>query len=111
MPTSFPTAPIEIDVVAYQDACGIWVGQCIQYDIAAHAKTFSGLLKAIERTVAANICINQKLGRKGLEGIPPAPEKFRKRLDQAEYPLSPLTKIDSAPKQVHIQKLAVLEPA
>lgn len=111
MPISFETTPIEIDIVAYQDASGIWVGQCVQYDIAVHAKTFPALLKEMERTVVANIYVNERLGRRGLEGIPAAPQKYRDELDRAEYPLESLRRKDDATKPVHIQRLAVLEAA
>ena len=71
MLTSSSTTPIKIDAVAFQDPSGAWIAQCIQYDIVARANSLPELPKAIQREVVANLCINAKLGRNNLEGIPP----------------------------------------
>jgi hypothetical protein len=39
--------------------------------------------------MAANRALNQKFGREGLEGIRPAPEKFRRMFEGAKDRLSP----------------------
>ena len=67
--------PIDVRAVLYEDG-GVWVAQCIEYDIAAFAETLSALPRAFERAVAANLSANADIGRKGLEGIPPAPKRF-----------------------------------
>ncbi len=77
----------KIDVVAFMDHDGRWVAQGIQYDIAASAKSPSGLRKAFIRTLSANLVMNAKLGREGLDGIPPAPERFRALFEEAEEQL------------------------
>jgi hypothetical protein len=35
--------------------------------------------------------LNRKFGREGLDGIPPAPEKFKKLFDEAKERMSPTT--------------------
>lgn len=66
---------IEIKVVAYQKG-NAWIAQCVEYDIYAHSESLPKLSLALERAVLANVCINAELGRKGLDGIPPAPQRF-----------------------------------
>lgn len=75
--------PIHIDVVAFEDD-GYWIAQCIQYDIVARADNLTLLPRAIEREITANICINHKLGREHLEGVPPAPDRFRELFKRAK---------------------------
>lgn len=102
---------ISIDAIAFQDASGVWIGQCIQYDIAAHARTLTDLPKAIEREVFANICINIKLGKDALDGIPPAPKRFADEFNQAQLGLSPNYKLKSldSRKRVRLHDLRVVE--
>ncbi len=66
---------VDVRVVFYKDA-NTWVAQCIEYDIAAFAETLRELPRAIERAIAANVCVNHDLGREGLDGIPGAPPRF-----------------------------------
>jgi hypothetical protein len=101
---------INVDAVAFQDASGAWIGQCIQYDIAAHAKTLKELAKKLERTIVANVCINEKRGRKLLEGIPPAPEHFAEAFRNG-IGLSPATKMKTLDSSsfVHVHDLRVVE--
>jgi len=113
MQTSPPMLSINVDAVAFQDASGDWIAQCIQYDISVHAKSLPELKKALEREIAANVCINEKLGRKGLEGIPSAPKKYEEVFNSAGLELSPsyrLKTLDSS-KSVHLHNLKVVEAA
>ena len=82
--------PVKIDVVAFEDQEGLWVAQGIQYDIVATARSVPDLRKAFVRQVQANLALNAKLGREGLDGIPPAPEAYRRLWEQAEVKLEPL---------------------
>jgi hypothetical protein len=112
MDTSAPTI-INVDAVAFQDSTGAWIGQCIQYDISAHAKSLPGLTKAIERQIAANVCVNEKLGRKLLDGIPPAPDHFAEAFQSGEIGLSPTHKLKSLDSFtcIHLHDLRVVETA
>ena len=75
---------ISITAIAYEEG-GAWVIQGIEYDIVASAEDFQSLPKAFVRAVIDNVCITQHLGRKPLEGIGPAPERFRALFDQAQW--------------------------
>jgi hypothetical protein len=113
MPMSSSTTPIKIDAVAFQDPSGAWIAQCIQYDIVARANSLPELPKAIQREVVANLCINAKLGRKDLEGIPPAPEKYQEEFRAATLRLSPRSnlKMFDSSHSIELNDLGVVEAA
>jgi hypothetical protein len=107
MPTRPAPIPIKIDVVAFEDPDGFWIAQGIQYDIVAQAKSVAAIRKAFSRQLAANVVLNAKFGREGLEGIPPAPEKFKRMFEAAGDELRPVArpayeKMDAKPVQEEI---------
>jgi len=53
-----------------------WSAQCLEYDVAAQAKTLSDLLYELERVLVSHLCVAEELGRKPFEGLEPAPKKF-----------------------------------
>src|SRR3989338_4387140 len=71
---------VNVSVVAFQEG-DLWVAQCVEYDIAAHASDLTRLPAAFERALLENLCINAELGREGLDGIPAAPEFYRELFD------------------------------
>lgn len=73
-------------VIAFRDE-GVWVAQCVEYDIVASATTLPKLRKAFEQAVIANICANERIGRSGLDGIQPPPSKFRDLFNSADTSL------------------------
>lgn len=79
--------PIEVRAVLYEDR-GVWVAQCLEYDIAAFSESLRGLPKAFSRTVAAYLSANADQGRAGLEGIPPAPPRFVAMYEGSDLDLS-----------------------
>ena len=79
----------EIDVIAFETSDGTWIAQGVQHDIVARAKSPSALRDAFRRQIFANMELNKKFGRSGLDGIPPAPEKFKKLFDDARERMSP----------------------
>ena len=80
---------ITISAIAFHDE-GVWIAQCVEYDIAVSATTLPKLRKAFEQAVIANICVNEKLGRSRLDGIPPSPSKFRDLFNNADTDLHPI---------------------
>jgi hypothetical protein len=83
MEQSSPMSRVEVSVVAFQEG-DLWVAQCVEFDIAAHASDLTKLHAALERAVIQNICINTELGRQGLDGIDPAPERFKALFERSE---------------------------
>jgi hypothetical protein len=73
---------ITISAVAFEEN-GVWVVQGIEYDICAHAKDPAGVPMVFGRAVVENACITEHLGRKPLQGIKPAPAKFKEMFDRA----------------------------
>jgi hypothetical protein len=94
---------IHIDVVAFVDRDGTWIAQGIQYDIAAHARSPGGLREAFMRQLAANLALNSHLGRETLEGIPPAPARFKALFEHAKEQLTPLAPPPSPPRPIREQ--------
>ena len=60
-----------------------WVAQALEHDIAAFADTPDSLPAALGKAIAVNLAINLRKGRKGFEGIPPAPARFAELYEQA----------------------------
>ncbi len=104
--------PIEIDALVLKGESGAWIAQCIQYDIVAHAASLPALPKAIELEVVANLCINAKLGRNGLDGIQPDPQKYHDEFREATLGLSPSYKFWSLSSNnpVHLGDYVFCEP-
>ena len=91
-----------ISVIAFHDE-GVWIAQCVEYDISVSAETLPKLRQAFEKAVLANICVNKKLGRSGLDGNPPAPSHFRDLFDNADTDLHPIQQAPS-PAPVKISR-------
>ena len=81
--------PITINAVAFPEG-EIWVVQGIEYDICTRAKDPASVPAAFMRAVAENACICEQLGRKPLEGIKPAPDRFKTMFDMARAKVSPV---------------------
>ncbi len=82
------TNEISVRVVFFQED-ETWVAQCLEYDIAAFAKRMRDLPKAFNRAIAANVCANHDMGREGLEGIPPAPQRYRRMVKDGAFRRDP----------------------
>ncbi|MGH6850070.1 MAG: hypothetical protein ACREDD_06440 [Methylocella sp.] len=97
---------IIISAIAFHDE-GVWVAQCIEHDIAVSAETLPKLRRAFEKAVVANICVNEELGRSGLDGIPPAPSHFRDLFENADIDLHPIKQTPSrVPVEIRDFRLA-----
>jgi hypothetical protein len=63
-----------------------WVAQCVEYDIAAQAKTLDDVIYEFQRVLEVQIAMDRELGLEPLSDVPPAPEEFRKMV-RASYRL------------------------
>jgi hypothetical protein len=77
----------QISAVAFQEN-GVWVVQGIEYDIVAHSPDAAGLPFAFMKAVVENACITEQLGRAPLEGIRPAPKRFKDMFERARAQVS-----------------------
>jgi hypothetical protein len=60
----------------------LWVGQCIEYDIGAQAKTLTELHKKLELTVMLDLQESVKRHGVPFKGIQPAPNSFADMWDK-----------------------------
>jgi hypothetical protein len=97
---------IAVNVVAYEHD-GRWIAQCVEYDIAAFADSLVALPDAVFDAVSANFCINQHLGRNGLDGIPAAPVKFRELFETASLDVHQRNQDVSLPPSVRVKEIRV----
>jgi hypothetical protein len=95
---------IHINAVAFKEG-EAWVVQGIEYDIVAHTYDVVKLPHAFTRAILENIFITEKLGRRPLEGIKPAPERFREMYEQAETELR-LTRVSKRTPSVSVRLAA-----
>jgi len=81
MPQSFA-----FKVVVFQDQD--WVcAQCLDYDLAARAKTLDDCLYEFQRVMMGRIAIAVEHGVPPFEGVPPAPRRFWDWFEQSRIPL------------------------
>jgi hypothetical protein len=73
---------IRISAVAFKEG-DAWVVQGIEYDNVAHADDVRAIPHAFMRAVMENIVITEHLGRRPLEGIRPAPHRFKELFETA----------------------------
>lgn len=99
----------KVNVVAYE-ADGIWFAQCIEFDISAWAHRVDELPDALSKELSATCAVNQHLGRQGFEGIPSAPDRFRRMWEAAAYDLTPRQHTDHA-KPVSIESFGIAHQA
>jgi hypothetical protein len=71
----------EIRAILFRDG-DLWVGQCIEYDIGAQAKTLTELHKKLELTVMLDLQESVKRHGVPFKGIQPAPSYFADMWDK-----------------------------
>ena len=85
-----PVAPngreTEIRAIVFRDG-DVYVGQCLEYDIAAQAKDLSALLDRLELTVEAEFATCAALKRETKNCISPAPVYYHNLWDSASLTL------------------------
>ena len=69
------TGNFTISVLAFQEG-EWWSAQCLQYDVAAQAKSLPDLFYELERTLMGYFVVATELGETPFAGIGPAPQKF-----------------------------------
>jgi hypothetical protein len=55
-----------------------WVGQCLEHDIAAQAKTVTDLPYQLERAIIGYVVVALDNKMEPLENVPPAPARFER---------------------------------
>jgi hypothetical protein len=73
-----------VNAILIQQADGTWSAQCLQYDIAAHAKTIPDLDYELQRVLISHIAISLELKQEPFAGIGPAPQVFWDMFERAK---------------------------
>jgi hypothetical protein len=76
-------ADFKIQAVLFQEE-GWWVAQCLEYDVAAQARTRSDLLYELERILVGHFLISAEKGRQPFERLQKAPRRYWVMYEQAE---------------------------
>jgi hypothetical protein len=96
---------VAINAVAFKEGDS-YVIQGIEFDIVAHADDVMAVPDAFGRAVAENILIARHLGRQPLEGIGPAPERFRKLFESAPVEVRTTKKKSETDPDIAVRVLA-----
>lgn len=76
----------ELNFLIFKD-CEWWVAQCIEYDIAAQARTLKDVEYEIQRVIIGRIAAAGELKIDPFEGLPSAPEEYRRIFEDANKTL------------------------
>lgn len=79
-----PMKMTRIRAVLFEDS-GWWCAQCLEYDIAAQARTVPELHDELERVLRAQALVSSELGQEPFAGLPPAPQQFVKMYERARF--------------------------
>ena len=85
----------QIRVIAYKDE-GLWVAQCLEYDIGVQAKDFDSLYDLFCCALAAEYKESKKLHGKPFEGIGKAPKHFFDRWERGQVTLNQEFPVDGS---------------
>lgn len=72
----------QLDLLIFKEA-DWWVAQCLNYDIAAQARTIPDVQYEIQRMLVGRIVMAEKLGIDPFEGVSPAPNMYFEMLKDA----------------------------
>lgn len=79
--------PLSISAVLFQESDGAWSAQCLEYDLAAQAKSLPDLRYEVERVVLSHVCVSLKLGREPFQHLGAAPQRFWDMYEEAKLRL------------------------
>lgn len=71
-----PFTNVMISFLLIEEGEGYWSAQCLEYDIAAQAKTLSDLFYELEKTLVAHIAVHEAEGLDPFESVRPAPQRY-----------------------------------
>jgi hypothetical protein len=65
----------QISAIVFQEGAW-WSAQCLEYDLAAQARTLSDLRYELQRVIASHVAVSRELGQPPFETLMPAPQKY-----------------------------------
>lgn len=92
----------------------LWVGQCLEYDIAGQAKTPQDVSYQLERSIVAHVVIAGTEGMAPFENVPPAPDRYWKMYERGmelKRPTEHRTfSIEGFPEALPVPELRLSDP-
>jgi len=77
---------IRLQAVIFQEG-DWWVAQCLEYDIAAQAKSSQKVIGELQRILTAHVLISKENGVEPFSTHSRAPERYWKMLEEFQKPL------------------------
>ena len=93
-------------VILFQEE-GMWVAQCLEYDIAAHGETVIDAKEAYARVFAAQVIMAFQLDEEPLANIDKAPQQYWDMLENSQRLAAPIT----VPDENEIPLSLMFDPA
>ena len=75
---------LKISAVLFQEDDGQWSAQCLEYDIAAQAKSLPDLCYELERVIVSHVMVSRELKQEPFVGYEPAPRLYWDMFERAE---------------------------
>jgi hypothetical protein len=88
METPTPATKTYTIRVLVQQKDGAFIAQCLEYDIAAQAKTLPDLYYEVERLLIGRCVVAKERGSEPFEGLKPAPAHYWQLFDRAPFHVS-----------------------
>lgn len=76
-----------ISGVLIQEADGRWSAQCLEYDIAAQAKTVHEVRYEVEKALIGHFIVSTELGIEPFASLGPAPQRYWEMFQNAKEKL------------------------
>ena len=91
-----------------------WSAQCLEYDIAAQAKTLPDLYYELEKTFVSHISVSDSLGQEPFADLEPAPTRYWEMFQNAKLRVEgsrvPFRVPSTSRYPIPIPELRVAEP-
>jgi len=95
-----------ISAILVQEADGSWSAQCLEYDIAAHAKTIPDVDYELQRVLFSHIAISHELKQEPFAGLGPAPQIFWDMFESARMRVETEQRPFRLPRPIPIPRMA-----
>lgn len=79
---------LELSVLLIEEDGGWWSAQCLEYDIAAQAKSLVDIRHEFEKMVVAHLLISHERNLEPFAGIDAAPKELWEEFDKASVSVS-----------------------
>jgi len=74
---------LKLRAVLFQEE-GWWVAQCLEFDVAAQARTQADVVYELERILVGRFLVSAEKRCEPFAGVPPAPRRYWTMFEQAE---------------------------